>query len=72
LLIGSRIEKATELKKAETKKTEPRIGQSQLESAQKHYYPKLLRSKPVFSKDNPLMMDDFNYLLFSPIVKTPW
>jgi hypothetical protein len=51
------------------KKTEPQIGQS-LAPAQKHYYPKPPRSKPVFSKANPLTMDGINYLLFFAIVKT--
>jgi hypothetical protein len=34
------------------KKADPRIGPA-LEPAQKHYYPKLPTSKPVFSKDKP-------------------
>jgi hypothetical protein len=67
---AARIGSKTETKKV-AKKTEPKIGQ-RLVPAQKHYYPKLPRSKPVFSKANPLTMDDFNYLLFSPIVKTRW
>jgi hypothetical protein len=63
----SRIGSKTATKKV-AKRTEPKIGPP-LVPAQKHSHPKLPRSKPVFSKANPLTRDDFNYLLFFPIVK---
>jgi len=70
--MGPRVEtKKIETEKTEPEKTEPEIGQP-LVPAQKHYYPKLPRSKPVFSKANPTDDGWINYLLFFPIVKTRW
>ena len=50
--MGPRVETKKIETETETEKTEPEIGQPPV-PAQKHYYPKLPRSKPVFSKANP-------------------